>query len=146
MKLTITRVLALGAISFAAGSLLTLKLATPAHVEAQSNSVYELRVYHAMPGKLGDIVKRFKDDTRRVFNKHGIESVGYWVPQDSPAKENTLIYIVKHPNREAGDKNWKAFTSDPEWQEISKRTQANGRLVEKIDSTFMDPTEYSALK
>ena len=137
------------ALAFAAGSLLTwtaARFSAPSAVSADSNRVYELRVYHANPGKLGDIVKRFKDDTRPEFDKHGITSVGYWTPQDAPAKDNTLIYIVSHPSREAATKNWKEFGTSPEWKAIVARTEANGKLIDHIDSTFMDPTDYSKLK
>ena len=145
MKLKLLNTFALVAVSFAAGSLVT-KWTTPAPVSADANRVYELRVYHALPGKLGDIVKRFKDDTRPVFDKHGIKSVGYWTPEDAPLKDNELIYIVSHPSREAAAKNWKEFATSDEWKAIVARTEANGKLVEKIDSTFMDPTDYSILK
>ena len=146
MKLTWFGVFAFGALSFAAGSWLTSRLMGPQAVEAQSNRVYELRIYHTLPGRLPALVKRFRDDTRRIFDQHHISSMGYWVPQDSPAKENTLIYIVSHPNREAATKNWKEFGGDPEWQKVAKASEADGKIVEKVDSTFMDPTDFSALK
>lgn len=146
MKLSTFHTLGLLTLSFAAGCFLTARFSAPEKVSAASNRVYELRVYHAMPGKLGDIVKRFKDDTRAVFEKHDMTSIGYWTPQDSPAKDNTLIYVISHPSREAAAKNWKAFATSDEWKAIVARTEANGKLVEKIDSTFMDPTDYSGLK
>jgi hypothetical protein len=72
--------------------------------------------------------------------------VGYWTPQDAPIKDNTLIYIVSHPSREAATKDWKEFGGDPEWQKVAKASEADGKIVEKVDSTFMDPTDFSALK
>jgi hypothetical protein len=146
MKLTWFRVFAFAAVSFAAGSWATARFATPTKVEAASNRVYELRIYHTPPGKLPALVNRFRDDTRRIFDRHGIHSVGYWMPEDSPVKENTFIYIVSHPSREAATKNWKEFRDDPEWQKVAKASEANGKIVEKVDSTFMDPTDFSALK
>jgi hypothetical protein len=145
MKLNFLKVFAIAAVSFAGGSLAT-KWMTPATVSAAANNVYELRVYHAMPGRLGDVVKRFKDDTRAIFDKHDMKSIGYWVPQDSPAKDSTLIYILSHPSREAAAKHWKEFATSDEWKAVVARTEANGKIVEKVDSTFMDPTDYSALK
>ena len=145
MKLQFLEVFAIAAVSFAAGSLAT-KLFTPAPVSADANRVYELRVYHAMPGRLGDIVKRFKDDTRAIFDKHDMRSVGYWVPEDVPAKDSTLIYIISHPSREAAAKHWKEFATSDEWKAVVARTEANGKIVEKVESTFMDPTDYSNLK
>jgi hypothetical protein len=145
-KLTWFRAFAFAALAFAAGSWLTSRFMAPLSVEASSNRVYELRIYHTLPGRLPALVKRFKDDTRRIFDQHGITSIGYWVPQDSPAKESTLIYIVSHPSREAATKNWKEFGGDPEWQKVAKASEADGKIVEKVDSTFMDPTDFSGLK
>ena len=146
MKLTWPRVIIFAALSFAAGSWLTNRLMAPPKVEAQSNRVYELRVYHTLPGRLPALVKRFRDDTRRIFDQHGISSVGYWLPQDSPVKENIFVYIISHPNREAATKNWKEFREDPAWQKVAAASEADGKIVEKIDSTFMDPTDFSKLK
>ena len=145
-KLTWFRAFAIAALAFAAGSWLTSRFLAPVKVEAASNRVYELRIYHTLPGRLPALVKRFKDDTRRIFDQHGITSVGYWVPQDDPIKSNTLIYIVSHPNREAATKDWKEFGGDPEWQKVAKASEADGKIVEKVDSTFMDPTDFSGLK
>ena len=82
--------------------------------------VYELRTYTAGEGKLNDLIARFRDHTERIFKKHHMESVGYWVPQDADKKNTTLIYILKHPSREEGEKNWMAFQADPEWQKVQK--------------------------
>jgi len=107
--------------------------------------VYELRTYTCYDGKLDALKARFRDNTIRIFKKHGIESVGYWVPEDERSK-NTLIYIVVHPSREAADKNWKEFQDDPEWKKVAAESEANGKIVQKVDRVFMDPTEFSKLK
>ena len=111
--------------------------------EEGSSAVYELRVYHAYEGKLDDLLKRFRDHTMRIFEKHGMRSVAYWVPTDEPLKGKTLIYILEHPSREAATANWKAFRDDPEWQSVQKKSEENGKLVEKVDSTFMELTDFS---
>lgn len=118
----------------------------PQSVEAQSNHVFELRVYHTYPGRLPALLSRFRDHTRRIFDQHKMTSVGYWVPQDSPAKDNTLVYILSHPNRDAATRNWKDFREDPEWVKVSKASEADGKIVEKVDSTFMEPTDFSKIK
>jgi len=110
------------------------------------NRVYELRTYTCFDGKLDALKVRFRDHTIEIFKRHGIESIGYWVPQDPERSKNTLIYILAHPSREAAEKNWAAFRNDPEWQKVSKESEANGRIVQKVESVFMDPTDFSQLK
>jgi hypothetical protein len=110
---------------------------------ADSTAVYELRVYHAAPGKLADLEARFRDHTIKLFDRHGMKSVAYWTPLDEPEKSNTLIYILQHPSREAATANWKAFQDDPEWKSVKEKSEANGKLVEKVDSTFMALADFS---
>jgi len=85
-----------------------------------ATTVYELRVYHAPPGKLGELLARFREHTLKLFEKHGMKSVAYWTPVDEPEKSNTLIYILQHPSREAAAANWKSFQDDPEWKSVTK--------------------------
>jgi hypothetical protein len=108
-----------------------------------SNTVYELRVYHTYEGKLDDLQRRFREHTMALFEKHGIRNVAYWTPLDEPLKGKTLIYIISHPSREAAVANWKAFSDDPEWQSVRAKSEENGKLVEKVDSTFMALTDFS---
>jgi len=110
---------------------------------AGSTAVYELRVYHANPGKLEGLVARFRDHTMRIFAKHGIKSVAYWTALDEPVKSSTLIYMLEHPSRDAATENWKSFQEDPEWKSVKEKSEANGKLVEKIDSTFLTLTDFS---
>lgn len=121
--------------------------AAPRHDDANpteaATSVYELRVYHAAPGKLNDLHARFREHTIKIFDRHGIKSVAYWTPLDEPEKSNTLVYILQHPSREAAAANWKSFQDDPEWTSVRDKSEANGKLVEKVDSTFMALTDFS---
>jgi len=110
---------------------------------ADTDLVYELRVYHCYEGKLPDLLKRFREHTTKIFEKHGMKNVAYWTPMDEPQKSNTLIYVLAHPSREAAAANWKAFSSDPEWQSVQTASEANGKIVEKVDSTFMVLTDFS---
>jgi hypothetical protein len=146
MKLTWFRVSIFAALSFAAGSWITARFTGLPKVEAAGSRVYELRVYHTLPGRLPALMSRFRDHTVTIFNRHDMKSVGYWAPEDDPVKDNELIYILAHPSREAATKNWNEFRADPEWQKVSKASEADGKIVEKVDSTFMDPTDFSALK
>jgi hypothetical protein len=115
----------------------------PARAAGSATAVYELRVYHANEGKLDDLLKRFREHTTRLFEKHGMKNVAYWTPLDDPLKGKTLIYILAHPSREAATSNWKAFGDDPEWQKVRDASEVNGKLVEKVDSTFMALTDFS---
>jgi hypothetical protein len=110
---------------------------------AKSDIVYELRVYHANEGKLDALMARFRDHTDAIFKRHGMKSVAYWTPTDEPLKGKTLIYILEHPSREAAAANWKAFHDDPEWVKVSTASEVNGKLVEKVDSTYMTLTDFS---
>ncbi len=113
-------------------------LARPASPETR---LYELRTYFASPGKLDNLQARFRDHTMKLFEKHGIKNVGYWIPIDN--KENKLIYMVSFPSRESREASFKEFGADPEWQKVYKDSEANGKLVEKIDSLLLTPTDYS---
>ena len=106
-------------------------------------AIFELRIYHAASGKLAELEARFRDHTIAIFERHGMKSIAYWTPMDEPDKSNTLIYILQHPSREAAAANWKSFQDDPEWKSVKEKSEANGKLVEKIDSTYMAYTEFS---
>lgn len=108
-----------------------------------STVVYELRVYHASPGKLGDLLARFRDHTVKLFDRHGIKSVAYWTPVDDPQKGNTLIYMLQHPSRDEATANWKSFRDDPEWKSVKEKSEVNGSLTEKVESTFLALTDFS---
>ena len=115
--------------------------------QAQSNNrVFELRTYTATEGKLPDLEKRFRDHTVRIFEHHNMTSIGYWVPQDAPKSENTLIYIISHESRDAAKKNWDDFRNDPEWKKVAAESEANGKIVAKVESVFMTPTDFSKIK
>lgn len=108
-----------------------------------TTTVYELRVYHTYEGKLNDLLKRFREHTTALFEKHGMKNVAYWTPVDEPAKSNMLIYILEHPSREAAAANWKAFQDDPDWKSVREKSEAGGKIVEKVDSTYMALTDFS---
>jgi heme-degrading monooxygenase HmoA len=111
--------------------------------EIGADTVYELRIYHVAPGKLDELLARFRDHTMKIFERHGMKSVAYWTPVDDPQKGNTLIYILQHSSRTAADANWNAFRDDPEWKSVKAKSEENGKLVEKVDSTYMRLTDFS---
>jgi NIPSNAP protein len=132
-------------VSFAGGSLITARLAHLNQVRADSNRVFELRVYHAVAGKVPALESRFRDTASKLLAKHDLKAVGYWVPEDAPASDNTFIYILVHPSREEAKKNWEAMRADPAFQEMVKSEQAD-KVVEKVDVTYMRPTDFSPVK
>lgn len=113
---------------------------------AQSAKVFELRTYTAPEGKLPNLLARFRDHTMRIFDRHGMVNVGYWVPQDSPAAENTLIYLLSHDSRTAAEASWAAFRDDPEWQRVAEESQVDGRIVSNVQSVFLEATDFSPLR
>jgi hypothetical protein len=114
---------------------------------AKDSRFFEMRTYHAAPGKLEALHVRFRDHTNQIFAKHGMEVVGYWVPMNTEGPyANTLVYILAFPSREAHDKAWKDFSADPDWQTAKKNSEISGKLVEKVDSIFMTATDYSPIK
>ena len=107
----------------------------------------ELRTYYAMPGKLEDIHKRFRDHTMRIFAKHGMTVVGFWGPvYKKDGSDGKLTYLMSFKNREERDAKWREFATDPEWQKVAKESEANGKLLEKIDSVFLYDTDYTPAK
>ena len=114
-------------------------------VSAQSARVYELRTYTAPDGKLEELHARFRNHTLRIFQKHGMSNVAYFKPQDAPLSQNTMIYLIAHPSREAAKQNWAAFGKDPEWQKVAQESQVNGKIVAKVESVFLD-ADYSPMK
>jgi hypothetical protein len=128
-------------------------LAAVAHSNVQAadqapkkEKVFELRTYIANPGKLEALHKRFREHTNRLFKKHGIELVGYWTPVEGPESENTLIYIVAFPSREAQAKAWAAFKADPEWIKAKDESHKDGVIVKEVKSTTMRATGYSPIR
>lgn len=135
------------AIVFGTGFVLGRTTRTTKALHAQSaDRVFELRTYTTNEGKLDDLHARFRDHTRRIFEKHGMTNVGYWTPQDEPRSENTLVYLLAHASREAAATSWEAFRDDPEWQRVFRESRADGPIVNNVESVFLAPTDYSAIR
>jgi hypothetical protein len=133
-------------VSFAAGSLITARLMHVNQVRADSNRVFELRVYHAVPGKLPAMESRFRDTTSKLLVKHDLNVIGYWIPDSkSPAWDNTFVFLLAHSSQEEAAKNWQEMAADPVFQEIIKSEQKE-RLLDKADKTYMQPTDFSPMK
>jgi hypothetical protein len=123
--------------------LLTL-MALLAHAQApiaMDTRVFEMRIYYTEPGKLDDLIRRFQKHTRKLFIKHGMENIGYWVPVHN--EQNRLIYVLAYPDMAARDKAWKAFGEDPVWKKVRTKSEKKGKIVSKVESIFMNATDYS---
>ncbi len=114
--------------------------------QAQSNKVFELRTYTTYPDRLEALETRFRDHTVGLFERHGINNIGYFVPQEAPLSENTLIYILAHDSREAAKESFSNFINDPDWKKVYKESHLAGPIVENIESVFMDATDYSDIQ
>ncbi len=137
-------------ISFLAGTFFSAHMTHPQVVEAQSDHVFELMVYHTLPGKAQDLESIFQD-VSRLQTKHGLKAIGYWVPdsKDDPAWENTFVYLLDHPSRQAAAANWSALHSDPAFPPYRTAAvpliqQVDGKF--KVDEVFMRPSVYSEMK
>ena len=115
--------------------------------QARDSRCFEMRTYTAAPGKLEALHARFRDHTNSLFKKHGMTIVGFWVPtHKEKGAENTLVYLLAFPSQEARDKSFAAFGADPEWVAARNASEANGKLVDKVDSVFLTATDYSPMK
>jgi hypothetical protein len=141
-------VCAIALASFAGGSLVTARLTHVKQVRADSNHVFELMVYHTVPGKVPALESIFRD-VSKMQTKYGLNVVGYWVPNDDPAWANTFIYLVVHPSLGEAKKNWHALHADPAFPPYREQAVP---LIEKVndefhvDEVYMRPTDFSAMK
>lgn len=129
-----------------AGFALTFGLLLASFVEADEPRFFEQRIYIAHEGKFDALQTRFRDHTCRLFEKHGMQLIGFWVPTDEPKSKDTLIYILAYPSREAREASWKAFIDDPEWKKVYEESHKDGPLVKAVESVFMTGTDYSAIR
>ncbi len=132
-------------LSFVGGVAVTLGISNLG-ASNPAQHVYELRMYHVNEGKMDALIARFGDHTDAIFKGHNMKSIGYWRPEDAPYSQNLFVYVLEHPSREEARKNWAAFQADPEWKKVKADSEVNGALANHVDSYFMDPTSFSALK
>jgi hypothetical protein len=108
--------------------------------------VFELRTYYAAPGKMAALNARFRDHTCKLFEKHGMTIIGFWNPSDPAEADKTLVYILAYPSKEAAEKSWKEFRDDPDWKAVREASEKDGKLVDKVVSVYLNPTDYSPSK
>jgi hypothetical protein len=107
--------------------------------------VFELRIYTAEAGKMDALKARFRDHTVKLFEKHGMTNVAYWT-ELTPKGEEKLYYVLAYPSKEAADKSWAAFRVDPDWKKAKDASEKDGPLVKKVESIYLKPTDFSAIK
>ena len=107
---------------------------------------FEMRIYTANPGKMAALNARFRDHTCKLFEKHGMQNIGYWQQTSGDNAENLLVYVLAYPSEDARKKSWDAFVNDPDWKKAKAESEKDGVLVAKVNSRFMKPTDYSAIK
>jgi NIPSNAP len=117
----------------------------PAAAQAPAR-VFELRTYTANPGKFDAMKARFRDHILPLFKKHNLTVVGFWTHADPPTSENTLVYILAHDSREAAKKNWTAFLADPVRKQVWADTEKDGPINMKVESVYINPTDFSPIK
>jgi hypothetical protein len=107
---------------------------------------FEMRTYYAAPGKMEALHARFRDHTCKLFEKNGITIIGFWSPADAAEADKSMVYILAYPSKEAREKSWKAFQEDPEWKAAKEASEKDGKLVDRVVSVFLNPTDYSPIK
>jgi hypothetical protein len=113
---------------------------------AADSRVFEMRTYHANPGKMAALHARFRDHTCKLFERHGMTVIGFWSPIDKEKSEEVLVYLLAFPSKEAADKSWKEFRDDPDWKKVKADSEKDGVLVKKVESVYLTGTDYSKLK
>jgi hypothetical protein len=108
--------------------------------------VFEMRTYYAHPGKMQALHARFRDHTCKLFEKHGMALIGFWSPIDAKQAEQKMVYILAFPSKAAADKSWDGFRNDPDWKKAREASEVNGPLVARVESVYLNPTDYSAIK
>ncbi|MEX0710801.1 MAG: NIPSNAP family protein [Pirellulales bacterium] len=134
------------AATIVASSAVALALQEPAPDKPPKDRLFEMRTYIANEGKIGELHKRFREHTLRLFEKHGMTNIGYWTPTEGEEAHNTLVYLLAYPSNEEREKSWQAFREDPEWEMVRTESEKNGALVSKVISQMLKPTDYSAIK
>ncbi len=107
--------------------------------------LYELRIYHCMPGKLPAVVARFETGTVKLFEKHGIQQVGFWTVVIGESNAD-LYYTLKWDSLDERQKKFAAFQADPEWIALRTRSEEGGALIASFSNSILTPTNFSALK
>jgi hypothetical protein len=119
--------------------------AADSKIDGGNKMIYELRVYHCVPGRLPDLLKRFDTITLNIWQRHGIEQAGFWTVLVGESNQ-ILYYMLKFDSLADREKKWNAFQADPEWHAARAETERNGPIVAKVVNSFLQPTGFSSVK
>lgn len=111
------------------------------HLKKVDTRIYELRIYHCEEGKLNDLIARFQNHTTNLFEKHGMENIGYWLP--TKENNNSLYYVLAYPDMASGEASWKAFGADEQWKKVRTESEVNGKIVKAVESIYMKAEDFS---
>ncbi len=107
--------------------------------------IYELRIYHCVPGQLPALLNRFDTITLKLWEKHGIKQAGFWTVGIGDSNQD-LYYLLAWDSLADREKKWDAFASDPEWLEKKSATEADGQIVASVNNQILMPTKFSAVQ
>jgi hypothetical protein len=118
-----------------------LLVGSTAFTQSNDQRIFELRIYYCNPGRLNTLIERFTNHTTRIFEKHDMQNIGYWLPTSNT--DSALYYVLAYPNKEAREASWKAFGADPEWKQVQSKSEEGGKIVNRVTSIFMNATAFS---
>lgn len=122
-------------------------LLSPSQLHAQTQGpVFELRTYKATAGNMDKLLTRFRDHTMRIFEKHGMTNIGYWLPTDPVEAEDTLIYLLRHDSMEAATASWRGFAQDPEWAQVNEESNRDGAILDSVVRKYLSATDFSQMQ
>lgn len=108
--------------------------------------IYELRIYHAMPGRLPALLARFQNHTLQIWKKHGIRQAGFWTTLIGESESNQITYLLAWNSLAEREESWSAFLADSEWIATKTETEKDGPLVQNISNELLAPTAFSSVK
>jgi NIPSNAP len=107
--------------------------------------IHELRIYHAVPGRLPALLARFQNQTLRIWDKHGIRQAGFWTTLVGESNQH-LTYLLAWESLAEREQRWGAFLADPEWKSVVAETEKDGQIVQNISSQLLAPTAFSSVQ
>ena len=107
--------------------------------------IYELRIYHCLPGRLPALLERFEKVTLELWKRHGIRQAGFWTVLIGPSN-HALYYLLAWESLAEREQKWTAFIRDPEWLEKRAQSEKDGPILANVESMILEPTAFSALR